>query len=188
MLSDTFIAFSTETTGLIKNTPIGPVYPEIVSFGAVLVIQGSVVDSMNVICRPKGAIETEATRINGATAKTLESYPHFDEVAADILNYLDPSIPLVTHAAIFHWHVLVNQFQNVGLSIENTPPLCIGELCKTSDRADGPMPRLDWLANLAGLDLITQVDNRLDASVDARSIADVALYLKREFQDVAAAS
>ncbi|WP_196160817.1 3'-5' exonuclease [Reinekea sp. G2M2-21] len=190
MIPGLFITFSTETTGLITQNAKGElIFPDIISFGAVLVDQGSIIDTMTIQCKPTCPIQEDATRKHGARESDLEALPPFSAIADEITAYLDPGIPLITHASDFHWLALKAQFDRCGIAFDRPEPLCISKLCKTSDADDSdPGPSLFALKRLAGLESLTQVDNRLDASVDAKDIAEIALFLEREYSDFKVAS
>jgi len=93
-LSDTFIAFDIETTGL------SPLNEEITEIAAVRITNMEMGETFHTYVNPQKPIPLEITRLTGISDKTVENAPTIDTVLPQFLDFCGDD-PLVAHNASF---------------------------------------------------------------------------------------
>ncbi len=93
-LSDTYVVFDLETTGLssIEDT--------IIEIGAVKVRDGEVTDHFSTFVNPKRPLTENIVKLTGITQSMVEKAPDLDTVLPDFLSFIGDA-PLVAHNASF---------------------------------------------------------------------------------------
>ncbi len=111
-LSERFIAFDTETTGL------DPDYGRIVEVGAVLFEKGRKTDSYGSLVRSVAYVPYEAQMVNHITPAMLRSAPPPSEVYPRLLSFLGDAVRggtvLVGHNTLFDMKFLASELRRQG--------------------------------------------------------------------------
>lgn len=180
-IPDTFVVTDTETTGLFTD---GGEAPGIVSLGACLVIDGSVVDRLSLNANPGRPMDPDAARVNGITDSIAASFPSLIEVWPDFKAYLDGSF-VVSHNMEFDWGVIMQNASRHGLDIPDVGSL----FCSlNASHLYGRMvmkcepfgPSLKHLTeHLGTTDGRAQIDDRHDAGIDSVQLAHAIIKLKQ---------
>ena len=91
---DTYVVVDLETTGF------SPLVDEIIEFGAILVVDGNVVDEFSSLANPGKEIEPNIVRITGITNRALSEAPPVYEVLPEFLAFIG-DYPIVGHNISF---------------------------------------------------------------------------------------
>ncbi|RMG43552.1 MAG: hypothetical protein D6732_00005, partial [Methanobacteriota archaeon] len=85
-----FVAVDIETTGLDYQKD------SIIEVAAVRFHDGMIVDTFNSMVNPHRPIPEHITRITGITSEDVYDAPSFEEIADDILSFVD-NYPIIAH-------------------------------------------------------------------------------------------
>jgi DNA polymerase-3 subunit epsilon len=119
----TLIVFDTETSG---GYPVGC---DVVEFGAVKWYQGQVVDTLQVLIKPREPMSDFIITIHGITNEMVEKAPPMSEVALQIRNFFRGCVA-VAHHAPFDLGFLAFEFERNRISLPSEPALCTSLLAR----------------------------------------------------------
>ena len=100
MLDLSFVAIDLETTGLEETA-------EIIEIGLCKVEHGEITDTLSYLIKPVYIIPTEITLITGIDNQMVADSPHFEDVRAEILDFIGDNI-LIAHNVSFDRTILEN--------------------------------------------------------------------------------
>ena len=167
-----YIVLDTETTGLeVKQGH------RVIEIGAVLLNDRKKSEEhFHSYLNPSRLIDEEASKVHGITNEELEDKPSFDEIAEELINFIEGST-LVIHNAPFDVGFLNNEFQLASTSYPKIEDICEVEdsLTIARDKFPGQRNSLDALAtryDISGYDRTFH-----GALLDANILADVYMQL-----------
>lgn len=111
------LIFDTETSGLIENRTLRlDKQPEIIEFyGAdVDLVNGKILDELDVLIKPARPIDDEITRITGLTAADLEGKPPFAQVSQSIRELIERAPLVIAHNLSFDQEMVDIEFERLG--------------------------------------------------------------------------
>lgn len=94
----------------------------------VKVRQGKVVSEYSVLINPLQSMDKYVSKLTGITDEDLKDAPEFDEVAPDMLDFLEDSI-FVAHNATFDYTYLRTEFKRAGIDY-NADQVCTLDLSR----------------------------------------------------------
>jgi len=111
------VVLDVETTGLNqKNDVVGD--HRIVEVGCVEIIDGVITGKeFHKVINPNRSIDARATRVHGHTDSSVFEKPRFENIATDLLSFLENSI-LVIHNAPFDTAFLNSEFKRLPKEIQ----------------------------------------------------------------------
>ena len=182
LLPNQFVVLDIETTGLIHKEE----YPSVISIGLVKVVDGKVVDGIEVLSKPYKEITLEASKINGFTNDQIENFPDPVDVWDKVFDFCEGQL-LVIHNASFDFPVLadhIKRYDLPGLNIlgvfcmqKNAQSWAFIKQIPCSQRG----PSLDTLTSYFGLrDFRNESQGIHSALYDAKQSASVILGLIAE--------
>lgn len=161
-LSDTFVVFDIETTGLsFKNH-------KITEIGAVKITNGEVVDRFSALIDPQVKLEAKITELTGITDELLAGKPLISEVLPEFMAFVSDSI-LVAHNASFDTAFIKENCSQLGLEFDFTvlDTLTLSRLLLK----DLKRHKLNLIAKYLGISL----ENHHRAVDDAQATAEIFL-------------
>jgi DNA polymerase III epsilon subunit-like protein len=112
----TYLVFDTETTGLpLPSVMPLDKQPRIIEFGAALVRDGKVVDSVDFVINPGMPLPEVITKITGLTDADLEDAPPFGDMLPAIRELFEQADVLVAHNAEFDTTLLKFELKRLGV-------------------------------------------------------------------------
>ncbi len=112
-VSDKFVIFDLETTGLSKDND------KIIEIGAVKVENGLITDTFSTFVNPKISISSNITKLTSIDNSMVKDAPTIDEVLPNFLKFAGESV-LVAHNANFDVGFITTAGKTIGLEINNT--------------------------------------------------------------------
>ena len=97
-------------------------YHRIIEIGLLVIEQGEVIERWQSFIDPQTKLPPFIQKLTGIAPSMLNGAPLFEEIAEQLLNYLEGRT-LVAHNARFDYGFLKNEFQRAGISY-NAKPLC----------------------------------------------------------------
>lgn len=119
----TFVIVDLETTGTHAT------HDRIIEIGAVKVLSGDVVDTMETLVDPQCTISRHITRITGITNTDVFDQPQIEEVLPRFLDFLGNAI-FVAHYCQFDSSFIDAELQRAGLPPLSNPTLCTLRLAR----------------------------------------------------------
>ena len=170
-LSDTFIVFDIETTGL------SPKDDKITEIGAVLIKNGEVIDTFSTLVNPETIISTEITEITGITNDMVKDAPTQNVAIKQFIEFIK-DIPLVAHNAHgFDIRFIKIAAENANIVFTNT---YVDTLPLTRTLLVGLKNyRLDTIAKHLNVSSF----NHHRAIDDAKALAEIFFILLKELQE-----
>ncbi len=129
-----WLAESAETTVLSSGFPEKMVildcettggkatYHRITEIGLLVVERGEIIERWQQLINPESHIPPEIQRLTGITPAMVKGSPIFEDIAQELLNYLEGRV-LVAHNARFDYGFLKNEFARIEQTY-STKPLC----------------------------------------------------------------
>lgn len=103
----TFVAFDTETTGVM------PEVDRVIEIGAVKFDRQGIISRMNVLINPEMPIPPEATQVNNITDEMVKDKPVMKDVIGDFLRFIKDCV-LVIHNAKFDIGMMNRELARLG--------------------------------------------------------------------------
>lgn len=168
------LILDTETTGLSAEDG-----HRIIEFAALEVVNRKLTgNKLHIYINPEREIEAEATKIHGITNDQVKNEPTFEQVAKDIINFIEGS-ELIIHNAKFDIGFLDYQLQKVG---HNKTSAYVSGVIDTLTMARQKFPggknSLDALCDRFNISRAHRDFH--GALIDCRLLMDVYLTLTRE--------
>lgn len=111
------VFLDTETTGLAVHKG-----DEIIEFGAVKVLGGQEIATLDTLIRPSRSIPPESTKIHGISDLFVMGAPVFSEFAKELLKFIDGSV-VIAHNAPFDLGFLAVALENERRNLPDNPVL-----------------------------------------------------------------
>lgn len=118
-----FAVLDVETTGLVAKRD------RVIEVAVALMKDGVVEDRFESFVNPGRKIPGEITKLTGIADEDLEHAPYFEEIASEIVRYLDDAV-FVAHNAPFDLKFLRAEFARAGVEPPPQPRLCTLRLAK----------------------------------------------------------
>ncbi len=158
MLSETFVAFDTETTGPY------PLTWEICEIAGVKWRDGKVVDEFSSFILPQGGMDPVAYGIHGISLDQLQGAPPARDVLAQFLDFIDGTI-LMAHHAPFDMGFLISTLEREKMKWPTNKVICTSLLSRKVF-PQSPNHKLQTLVNYFNLSK-RQAHRALDDSMNA---------------------
>lgn len=166
-----FIVFDTETSGLTLH-PAAPLskQPHIIEFGATMLstVDGSIVDSIEILINPGIPITAEITGITGISPDMLVGQPTFAEAWPRIRDFFDRSGAALAHNEPFDAAMLGFELKRAGIKDWTRPKaMCTVGLYRPEFGYD---PKLTQVYNLV---MGRPLDQKHRAASDVAALVEI---------------
>ncbi|MDF9824668.1 DNA polymerase-3 subunit alpha (Gram-positive type) [Breznakia sp. PF5-3] len=171
--SATYCVFDLETTGLSTK------YDHIIEFGATLIENRVVKDTMQMFIKPPIAISSHISELTNITNSDVEQAPTLEEAMPKILAFIGDSV-LVAHNASFDVNFLNDSLTRLHMEKINNPVIDTLDLAKALIK-DRRGYRLGNVARYYKIKYDADVAHRAD--YDANILSEVLLHMLNDLKD-----
>ncbi len=161
-ISDTYVVFDIETTGLSPNND------RITEIGAVKIKNGEILERYNQLINPEIPIPEKIVDLTGITDELVKDKPKISEILPDFYSFIEGA-NLVAHNASFDVGFIRENLKLLGIDLKN-PVIDTLELCRSL------FPTLrNHKLNTVAKHLNVSLENHHRAVDDAKATADIFL-------------
>ena len=161
-ISDTYVVFDIETTGLSPNND------KITEIGAVKIKNGEILERYNQLINPEIPIPEKIVDLTGITDELVKDKPKISEILPDFYSFIEGA-NLVAHNASFDVGFIRENLKLLGIDLKN-PVIDTLELCRSL------FPTLrNHKLNTVAKHLNVSLENHHRAVDDAKATADIFL-------------